>query len=1007
MLRTIIRTGSYHDSVVLMLLTNHISTIEGVKKVSVMMATPANKDIYKQSGLDTEELELAGSNDMVIAAEVDEESRMAVILDEIEGYFQQQTENNKKEKNTESVRSWDKALTKLPDANLALISVAGAYAAMEAERALDQGINVFMFSDNVELEDEVRLKRKAHEKGLALMGPDCGTAILGGVPIAFANQVSPGAIGIIGASGTGIQELTTIIDRLGEGVINAVGTGGRDLSESVGGITMMDFITAMEMDQTVKVMIVISKPPSEKVREKIIKRLRGLEKPVVTVFMGEKPTCHEADFYHAYTLDEAARLAVNLVRGYKQLDNREDTILPERFQPEEMKTIKAYYSGGTLAGEAAMLIKDALGIKIPPQDIAGYMFNTDGHIVVDLGDDEYTKGKPHPMIDPAGRIDCMQEALKDQNTGVVLFDIMLGYGSHDNMAGALLPTIIELKKKAEEEDRKLFFVATVCGTRKDYQSYDEAVRSLEQAGVIICETNKIAVKTAIRLIGHDFEEPEKEIKEKEHQETKNTTSEAANGSEKLLRLLSKKPKIINIGLKSFAQVAEKHGCEVVQYDWTPPAGGDLELIKILNFLRSCESVDIDAANGEVIAKVVSSQPVIREVVPAKEVISELINGKVILHAGPPIEFKDMPEPMQGSCVGAVLFQEWAKDEAEARILLKSGEVKFIPCHHVNAVGPMGGITTADMPVFVIENEDGGNRAYCTMNEGIGKVLRFGAYSEEVIHRLCWMRDVLGPTLGQAISTLENGLRVNPIIAKAIAMGDEFHQRNIAASLVLLKELAPVITGLSMNEKDRYDVIRFLSDTDQFFLNIMMATGKAVMDSARTGTDGTIVTAMCRNGKDFGIRIAGMGDEWFTGPVNTPGGLYFTGYDSEDACPDMGDSAITETFGVGGMAMIAAPAVTRFVGAGGYEDALRTSTEMTEIAIDRNPNFIIPNWNFSGCCLGIDARLVVEKGIVPVINTGIAHKIAGFGQIGAGTVRPPMECFEKAITAYGKKLGYHS
>ena len=253
--------------------------------------------------------------------------------------------------------------------------------------------------------------------------------------------------------------------------------------------------------------------------------------------------------------------------------------------------------------------------------------------------------------------------------------------------------------------------------------------------------------------------------------------------------------------------------------------------------------------------------------------------------------------------------------------------------------------------------------------------------------------------------MENGLAVNPLIAKAIAMGDEFHQRNIAASLAFLKEVAPIITKMDMDEKDRYDVIKFLADTDQFFLNIMMATGKAVMDDARTGTDGTIVTAMCRNGYEFGIRIAGMGDEWFTGPVNTPQGLYFTGYDGEDACPDMGDSAITETFGVGGMAMIAAPAVTRFVGAGGYEDALRTSNEMMEIVIDRNPNFTVPTWNFQGICLGIDARKVVEKGITPVINTGIAHKIAGYGQIGAGTVHPPIECFEKAIEAYAKKLGY--
>lgn len=1011
MLRTIIRKGNYHDSVVLMLLTNHISRIDGVKKVSVMMATPANKDIYRQSGLETAELLSAGSNDMVIAAEVEDESRMAVIMDEIDAFFHKQSENNKKDKSTECVKSWDNALKHLPDANLALISVAGAYAAAEADRALSQGINVFMFSDNVTLEDEVRLKRKAHEKGLVLMGPDCGTAIMGGVPIAFANLVSPGSIGIIGASGTGIQELTTIIDRLGEGVTNAIGTGGRDLTEQVGGITMLDFINAMEKDEAVRVMIVISKPPAACVRDKITKRLKKLKKPVVTVFMGEKPTCHEEGLYQAYTLEEAARLAVSLIRGTEGMEEQQYVDLEDGFQSSELKTIKAYYSGGTLAGEAAMLIKDSMGVKIPPQDVDGYMLKMDGHIVVDLGDDKYTQGKPHPMIDPAGRIACMQEALQDESTGVILFDIMLGYGSHEDMASALIPALLDIKMKATAEGKKLFFVATVCGTRKDYQGYDEAVRLLTQAGVIVCDTNKAAVRKAIRLIGHDFEEPVKGRIKREKRE-KVIQDNSGDGYEtccpdKLLELLRGKPRIINIGLKSFALVAGKYGCETVQYDWTPPAGGNLELIRTLNFLRSGENEFIDTANRNVISKVVSSQPVIKDVVPAREVIPQLATGKVILHAGPPIDYASMPNPMQGSCVGAVFFEGWAKEEGEARKLLESGAVTFIPCHHVNAVGPMGGITTANMPVFVIENEDGGNQAYCTMNEGIGKVLRFGAYSQEVVSRLYWMRDVLGPTLGCAVRSLKNGLRINPIIAKAIAMGDEFHQRNIAASLVFLKELAPIITSLTLNEKDRNDVIRFLSDTDQFFLNIMMAAGKAVMDSARTITDGTIVTAMCRNGKEFGIRIAGMGDEWFTGPVNTPNGLYFTGYDGEDACPDMGDSAITETFGVGGMAMIAAPAVTRFVGAGGYEDALRTSSEMIEITVDRNPNFIIPNWNFQGCCLGIDARLVVEKGIVPVINTGIAHKTAGFGQIGAGTVRPPMVCFEKAITAYAKKLGYHS
>ena len=1002
MLKTVVKKGSYQDSVVLMLLTNELSSLEGVNKIQVMMATPANKDIFKSSGLDTEELMEASANDMVVVADVAEESVVEAVMEKIEEFLKKQATASEGKKGTESVKSWDKALKKMPEANLAVISIPGAYAALEADRALDEGLNVFMFSDNVSIEDEKALKEKAHKKGLALMGPDCGTGIIQGVPIAFTNKVTPGSIGIIGASGTGIQEVTTIIDRLGEGVTNAIGIGGRDLNAKIGGITMMDMIDAMEDDDTVKVLLIVSKPPAKEVRDRISARLSNFSKPVVTLFVGEKPDYHEEGFYHAYTLDEAARLAVSLVRGTEVPEASVDVDTSEFYKAEDNKTIKAYYSGGTLANEAAMLIKDAMNCKVPPEDIEGYMLQLDGNVVVDLGDDAYTQGKPHPMIDPAKRIECMQEAVDDPSTGVVLLDIMLGYGSHEDMAGSLIPTIKELQAKAAAQGRKVFFVATVCGTRSDYQGYDQAVNKLKDAGVIVCENNKLACRTAIRAIGRDFEEPVKEIRKKEA-----VACKKGQPSEKLMALLSEKPRIINIGLKSFAEVVEQFGCDVVQYDWAPPAGGNVKLIKTLNFLRNYDQIDV--WNQEVTAKIVASQPVLKDNVRAKEVIPEFSrnNGKIILHAGPPVAYENMPDPMQGSCVGAVMFEEWADTEEEAREMLSRGDVEFIPCHHCNAVGPMGGITSPNMAVFVVENETGGNKAYCTMNEGIGKVLRFGAYDEEVVNRLRWMRDVLGPTLGKVLRGMENGLALNPLIAKAIAMGDEFHQRNIAASLAFLKEVAPAITAMDMEEKDRYDVIKFLADTDQFFLNIMMATGKAVMDDARKDTDGTIVTAMCRNGYEFGIRIAGMGDEWFTGPVNTPQGLYFTGYDAEDACPDMGDSAITETFGVGGMAMIAAPAVTRFVGAGGYEDALRTSNEMMEIVIDRNPNFTVPTWNFQGICLGIDARLVVEKGITPVINTGIANKVAGKGQIGAGTVHPPIECFEKAIVAYAKKLGYEA
>ncbi|MEG9475361.1 acyl-CoA synthetase FdrA [Mannheimia indoligenes] len=997
MLKTVVKKGSYHDSVVLMLLTNAISGLDGVKKVSVMMATPANKDIFAQSGLDTPELLDATANDMVVVADIEQEDVINVVMEKVEAFLKQKSQASSAQTGTEVVKSWDKATAKLPDANLAVISIPGAYAALEANRALDEGLNVFMFSDNVSVEDEKALKEKAHSKGLVVMGADCGTGIIQGVPVAFTNSVTPGFIGIIGASGTGIQELTTIIDRLGEGVENAIGTGGRDLYEDIGGITMLDTIEAMEQNDKVKVLIVISKPPAKAVREKISARLSRYTKPVITLFLGEKPTFHEENFYHAYTLDEAARLAVALVRNEPIPTFAKNNVNSTACG----KTLKAYYSGGTLAGEAAMLLKDALKIEGSGAKADGFMFKQDGHIVVDLGDDVYTQGKPHPMIDPAKRIESMREAVDDATTGVILFDIVLGYGSHEDMATALIPTIQELQQKAKAQNRDVAFVATVCGTRSDYQGYDETVRKLKDAGVEVCETNKIAVEKSLALLGLQFDEPEKPIKAKTVVQGENNPA-----SEQLLRLLSEKPKIINIGLKSFADVAEKFGCQVVQFNWQPPAGGNIQLIKALNFLNEYEGLDIDEANRKVIAKVVAAAPIIRDNVLAKTVIKELNEGKVILHAGPPIQYKDMPNTVQGSCVGAVLFEKWATDEASARALLESGEIKFMPCHHVNAVGPMGGITTANMPVWVVENATDGNSAYCTMNEGIGKVLRFGAYSDEVVKRLEWMRDILGPTLGKAIRSMENGLAVNPLVAKAIAMGDEFHQRNIAASMSFFKEVAPRITAMSdLADNDKYDVIKFLADTDQFFLNIMMAASKAIMDGARTITDGTVVTAMCRNGVHFGIRIAGMGDEWFVGPVNTPQGLYFTGYDGEDACPDIGDSAITETLGVGGMAMIAAPAVTRFVGAGGYEDALRTSNDMMEICIDRNPNYVVPNWNFQGACLGVDARLVVEKGITPVINTGIAHKIAGFGQIGAGTVRPPLACFEKAVLAYARKLGF--
>ena len=413
---------------------------------------------------------------------------------------------------------------------------------------------------------------------------------------------------------------------------------------------------------------------------------------------------------------------------------------------------------------------------------------------------------------------------------------------------------------------------------------------------------------------------------------------------------------------------------------------------------------IDEANAAVIERLKAARPNWIDVRPGKECVPMLGDGMNLLHAGPPIEWADMTGPMKGAVLGAALFEGWAETKEEAAKLAETGKIKFTPCHLVDAVGPMGGITSANMPMIVVKNAVHGNQSYCNLNEGIGKVMRFGAFEGEVQTRLAWMRDTLGPILSDTLRQIENGIDLTALMAQGITMGDEFHQRNIATSALLLKVLAPKILDTKFSTEAQKSVLEFLGRTDQFYLNIAMAYCKCAMDAGAEIEAGSVVTALTRNGRDFAIRVSGLGKEWFTAPVNTPVGLFFTGYSQDDANPDIGDSAITEAFGVGGAAMIAAPGVTRFVGAGGFSDALEVSEEMREIYLDSNPAMPIPTWDFQGACIGLDIRRVVETGITPLINTSIAHREPGIGQVGAGTVRAPLACFEKALEALARKQG---
>ena len=362
-------------------------------------------------------------------------------------------------------------------------------------------------------------------------------------------------------------------------------------------------------------------------------------------------------------------------------------------------------------------------------------------------------------------------------------------------------------------------------------------------------------------------------------------------------------------------------------------------------------------------------------------------------------------PMQGAIVGAILHEGWTADASRARAMAAGGEINLAPCHHHSAVGPMSGIISPSMPVWIIRNAAagprGGNLAFSNMNEGLGKVLRFGANSAEVIERLEWMRTVLAPVLQTGLKAL-GPLELKPLMAQALHMGDEVHNRNVAASGLLLKKLVPALLGSGAPAANIAAVAGFIAGNDHFFLNLSMAACKAMLDAAAGIAGSSMLTAMCRNGVDFGIRMSGAGEQWFTSPAPLVSGLYFPGYSIADAAPDLGDSAITETAGLGGFAMAAAPAIVKFVG-GTPQDAIANTLAMTHITLGRNNAFTLPAINFGGTPAGIDARKVVDTGILPVINTGIAHREAGIGQIGAGVTRAPLPCFTQAIAELSKRL----
>lgn len=452
--------------------------------------------------------------------------------------------------------------------------------------------------------------------------------------------------------------------------------------------------------------------------------------------------------------------------------------------------------------------------------------------------------------------------------------------------------------------------------------------------------------------------------------------------------------VVAVGADLFADAVDAQGVAVQRVDWRPPAGSTEAALA-----RMSASEKVATANAEAVRRLTEARPHVVGVRTASDAVG--IGPRQFLHAGPPIDWERASGPMRGAIIGGLLFEGDAADAEEAEAIAASGGVELAPCHSRGAVGPMAGLVTPSMPMYELRDEVNGTTAFCSLNEGLGKVLRYGAYSDEVITRLRWMRDVLGPVMGKLFAA-RGPYDVRAMIAQALQMGDEGHNRNRAGTSLFVREVVGDLLDLDVPQSDLADVCRFIDGNDHFVLNLVMPAGKAAADAARGLAGSSMVVAMARNGTDFGVQLAGTGDRWFTAPAETPKGLTFPGYTDDDVNPDIGDSTITETYGIGGMAMACAPAIVRFVG-GSVEQAFATTLSMYDITLAEHPHLQVPTLGFRGTPVGIDAALVVRTGLPPAVNTGMAGKVAGTGQVGAGLVTPPMTCFVDAVEALAATL----
>ena len=573
--RVEVRSGAYYDSVILMQLQRALSDLAGVLDAGVVMGTAANKDVLAQSGLLAPEAETSGADDLVIVVRAEDEASAQAALDRVDGLLTARRKGGvEQEYLPKSLESADQML---PHAQWVLVSVAGRYATGVSREALRLGKHVFLFSDNVSVEDEVSLKQMAAEKGLLVMGPDCGTAIIKGIGLGFANRVRRGPIGMVAASGTGLQQVSCRIHQLGGGLTHALGTGGRDLSEAVGAVTAHQGLDLFSRDPETKVIVLVSKPPAPRVAEELLQSARAAGKPVVVDFIGYSPPAQKIDNLHfVRTFDEAAALAVHLVAEPPDQEALPD-LRVERFARGQ-RYLRGLFSGGTLAYEALLILQDYVPLVYSNapvkkgQNVLENSMVSQEHTIVDLGEDEFTVGRLHPMMDNDLRIRRLHQEAEDPEVALILLDVVLGYGSHPNPASELAPAIAEARAAREKAGRHLEVVAVVVGTDEDPQDMENQIAQLKAAGANVETSNDAAVRYAGQLA----------------QALSQPAEVAAVDSPVSVELatLQKPLAGINVGLESFAESLVAQGADSIQVDWRPPASGNEKLMTILERMKS-------------------------------------------------------------------------------------------------------------------------------------------------------------------------------------------------------------------------------------------------------------------------------------------------------------------------------------------------------------------------------------------------------------------------------------